>query len=351
MIHFANPYLLYLLLLIPVIAMLYVWAKITHRRKLARFGRKEVLSHLMPDASRYMPNVKIILELMALAFVIVAIARPYVDKTGKISQDDEETTSGIEVMICLDVSNSMLASSTEDPAGVSRLQRAKHILEKMIDKMGNDKVGLIVFAGEAYTQLPITTDFISAKMFINSLTPDAVPTQGTAIGAALDMAINSFNPESEFQKAIVLITDGENFEDDATGMAQRAADAGIEVDVIGVGTEKGMPIPVNNAQGKYLLDMDGQQVLTAFNPTIAEEIVKAGKGIYIAGGSNSAINELNEQLSKLSKTEYKRHSSPSAASELFPIAALIALCLLLIDLLLPYSKISWLKNINFFSKK
>lgn len=349
MINFANPHLLYLLLIIPIIALLYVWARVSRKLKLKKFGRLDVIERLMPDASRYMPGIKIIIELTAATFIILAIARPYVEKTD-FSGGDEETASGIEVMICFDVSNSMLASSNDDPSGISRLQRSKFILEKLVDKMHNDKVGLIVFAGDAYTQLPITSDYISAKMFINNLNTDMVPTQGTAIGAAIDMAINSFTPDSEFQKAIVLITDGENFEDNAVEEAKRAADAGIQVDVIGVGSGKPMPIPVNGARNEYMRTNTGEEVRTALNEQMAAEIAKAGNGIYIPGSASSAVGELTDQLDKLSKTEYRRTSVPSPASELFPIAIIVALCLLLIDLLLPYSKISWLRNINFFSK-
>lgn len=238
MISFANPHLLYLLLIVPVVAVLYYIAVLARKRTLARFGNLKTLSPLMPDASRYMGWVKTTLALLALTFIIIALARPYTP-SGEGATTEEKTARGIEVMLCVDVSNSMLASSTDDPRGISRLQRAKMLLEKLIDKMNDDKVGLIVFAGDAYTQLPITSDYISAKMFLNGITTDMVPTQGTAIGAALDMAINSFTPDSEFRKAIVLITDGENFEDNAVEIAELAAESGIEVDVVGIGSGKG----------------------------------------------------------------------------------------------------------------
>lgn len=349
MIKFAYPYLLYLLLIIPLLAGLYAWARIARRRKLRRFGRPEVIASLMPDASRYMGWIKMTIELAALAFIILAVARPYTP-TADTDGAETETARGIEVMLCVDVSNSMLASSTDDPNGVSRLQRAKFILEKLIDKMRDDKVGLIVFAGDAYTQLPITSDYISAKMFLNGITTDMVPTQGTAIGAALEMAINSFTPDSEFQKAIVLITDGENFEDNAVEVAKNAADAGIQVDVIGIGTGKGARIPVPGLSGKYMHDSSGQPVLTALNETMARDIAKAGDGIYLQGTSSSVVSDLDDQLSHLSTTEFSRTVGTSPANELFPIAAIIALLLLAVDGLLPYCKISWLRNINFFSK-
>ncbi|MDE7470311.1 MAG: VWA domain-containing protein, partial [Paramuribaculum sp.] len=229
MISFANPQYLYLLAAVPLLALLYTLARISRRRKLRRFGRQDVIKHLMPEASRYTGCLKLALELLALTAIIFALARPVAPS--RIEKTETESTQGIEVMICLDVSNSMLASATDDPNGVSRLQRARFILEKMIDKMNNDKVGLIVFAGESYTQLPITSDYISAKMFLNDLSTDMVPTQGTAIGAAIDMAVTSFTPDSDCDKAIIIITDGENFEDDAGAEAARAASAGIQVDV------------------------------------------------------------------------------------------------------------------------
>ena len=349
MINFANPQLLYLLLIVPVIAGLYFLGRSARRRKLKKFGKLNIIQNLMPDASRYMPGVKIIIELLAVVFIIIAIARPYATNSD-FGAKEEETSAGIEVMICFDLSNSMLASSTDDPKGISRLKRAKFILEKLLDKLGNDKVGLIVFAGDAYTQLPITSDFISAKMFINNLNTDAVPTQGTAIGAALNMAINSFTPDSDFQKAIILITDAENFEDNAMEEAKRAADAGIQVDVIGLGTVKGNPIPVNATGTEFMTDYEGNQVKTALNEQLADEIAKTGNGIYVWGGDRNVVDQLSDQLDRLSKTEFKRSAAPSAASELFPVAIVIALCLLLIDMLLPYAKIEWLTKFTFFSK-
>ncbi|MCI9608093.1 MAG: VWA domain-containing protein [Muribaculaceae bacterium] len=350
MISFANPHLLYLLIVVPVLGLLYALACYRRKRALEKFGKLSVLQSLMPDASRYMGWVKTTLALCALTFIIIALARPYTP-SDQPKSDDEQTARGIEVMLCVDVSNSMLASSTDDPGGVSRLQRAKFLLERLIDKMHDDKVGLIVFAGDAYTQLPITSDYISAKMFLNGITTDMVPTQGTAIGAALDMAINSFTPESEFQKAIVLITDGENFEDNATEVAKRAADAGIEVDVIGIGSGKGAPIPVKAGLNEYMKDYNGNEVRTALNEQMASEIAKAGDGIYVSGASSAAVSDIDSQLDKLAKTEYKRSAAVSSANELFPIAALIALIILVIDGVLSYSKLSWLRDINFFTKK
>lgn len=252
-------------------------------------------------------------------------------------------------MICLDVSNSMLASTTDNDGGISRLQRAKHILEKLIDKMTDDKVGLIVFAGDAYTQLPITSDYISAKMFLNSITTDMVPTQGTAIGSALEMAMNSFTPNDEMGKAIIVITDGENFEDNAVEAAKRATSAGVQVDVIGLGTTRGARIPVG--KGNYMINpMTGEDVVTKLDEATASQIAKAGDGVYVNGGTNSAIDAVDKKMDELSKGEFERKSF-SPQSEQFPIFAFISLILLVIYSLTVTRKISWLKKYRFFTKE
>lgn len=352
MINFANPQYLYLLLSLPVLATGYFMVRLYRIKRLQKFGKRLNRKLLMPDDSSYLPFIKMGLELLALGLIIVAIARPYV-RTGKsvvLSGDDEESVSGIEVMICCDVSNSMLASNSNDIKGVSRLQRAKFILDKALDNMHNDRVGLIVFAGNAYLQLPLTPDVYSAKMFVNSLDTKMVPFQGTAIGAAINSATAAFDPTSQFNKAIVVITDGENFEDNAIEAAKNAAEAGIQVDVIGMGTTgEGMPIPSADSPTGYMF-YDGVEVKTALDAAGAAKIAEAGKGIYISGSSNSAVSDLENQLRKIKSTEYKRSSIPSDSSDLFPLFTAIALLLLLADIALPYTKFKWLRNINFFTK-
>ena len=216
MFSFAYPKLLYLLFLIPIVFGLFLVSRLKRKKNIARYGNPAVLSGQMPDVSKYMPWVKISLEMLAIALVVVMLARP---RSIGSSNQQVVNVQGIEVMVALDVSNSMLASSTDDPQGINRLQKAKQMLEKLIDKLGNDKVGLIVFAGDAYTQIPITADFVSAKMFLGNINPSMVPTQGTAIGAAIKMAANSFTPDEKTQKSIIIITDGENHEDDAVVLA------------------------------------------------------------------------------------------------------------------------------------
>ncbi|MCH5347105.1 MAG: VWA domain-containing protein [Muribaculaceae bacterium] len=351
MITFVYPHLLYLLLIIPVAILLFAWSRAAGHRRLARFGKPEILTRLMPDASKYVPWVKFSIIMAALAMVVIILARPVSTVSpGTDDAGEEKTARGIEVMICLDVSRSMLASSTDEPDGIDRLRRAKHLLERLINKMTDDKVGLIVFAGDSYTQLPITSDYISAKMFINSISTEMVPTQGTAIGAAIEMAMSNFTPDDKFQKAIIIITDGENFEDDAIAMAKKAASAGIQVDVIGIGSGEPMPIPVSESRmHEYMRDNNGQIARSALDAETAEKIARAGKGIFVDGASSTAINDLDEQLSTLAKTEYlKRSVTPR--SQQFPFFAWIALILLVIEAAMLNRTISWLSRYTFFNR-
>ncbi|MDE6283768.1 MAG: VWA domain-containing protein [Muribaculaceae bacterium] len=341
---FAYPSLLYLLLLIPVIFGLWYWSRVARRIKLRRYGNPAHIEHLMPEASKYKPALKITLQLLALASLIIAVARP---RAGE--KVEMESTEGIEVMIAFDVSRSMLASSTDDTRGISRLDRAKYLLANLIDKLGNDKVGLIIFAGEAYTQLPITTDFVSAKMYLDEISTEMVSTQGTAIGTAINMAINSFSPAEDVNKAIIVITDGENHEGDAVEMAKYAKSLGIEVDVLGVGSIKGAPIPVNR-NGEFLKDENGAPVTTFLNEKMAKEIASAGGGIYINGSSSKALGTLVDQLDQIKKSDLQ-HVTYKASAEQFPMFIWIAMILLVIDAVVLPSKIGWLKRYTFFSKK
>lgn len=345
--NFAYPSLLYLLLLIPAFVGLYIWARLARKRKLRHFGNISTLSALMPDASRYTGPIKLIVSLIALAAIVIALARP---RWGGDGNGEETTRSGIEIMICLDVSHSMNASSNDDARGVSRLNRAKLLLGKLIDKLSNDRVGLIVFAGSAYTQLPITNDFSIARMYLNEVNTNMVTTQGTDIGMALRMAINSFSPDDKFNKAIILITDSEDHEQGAIEAAKQASEAGIQVDVIGIGSIKPTPIPLNSARTEFLRDHNGDIVMTTLNDETARLIAQAGKGVYINGSSNDAVDKLVEQVDNIEKTDFATKQY-SASAEQFPWFAWIALFAIVIEILILDRKNGWLKRINFFSQK
>lgn len=338
MFDFAHPNYLYLLLLVPAVLLLYAGARASRRAKLRRFGRPEVVARLMPDASRYTPAVKVTLAVLALAALVIMLARP---RAG--AKEQQETTAGIEVMIAFDVSNSMLASSTDRPDGVARLDRARLLLEKLVDRLDNDKVGLVIFAGRSKMQLPLTSDFYSAKMYLNELSPKLISYQGTDIASAIKMAMNGFSPAEDMHKAIILITDAEDHEGAAIETARLAAENGIQIDVIGLGTPQGTLLPGFKTP-------EGTPVITKLNENLAQEIAKAGDGIYVNGASPSALSDLEGQLDKLQKSEFSSVSY-TAAAEQFPTFAFLAFLFLVIDIFVVNRKISWLKGINFFTKE
>ncbi len=349
MFEFANPNLLYLLLIfIPLITVLYYWYRYWRMQKLKTFGHINVITKLMPNYSKYKHGIKLTFELFIIALMVVLLARPL---AGNKEEVEENTSAGIEVAIALDVSNSMLGFSTNDHSqnGISRLQRAKLVLEKLVDKLDNDKVGLIVFAGDAYTQIPLTSDYLSTKMYLRELSPNIVPKQGTAIGAAINMATNSFSADSDVNKAIILLTDAENFEDNAIEMAKAAQDKGIQINVIGLGTPQGSPIPIDGTKGNYLKDNNGNPVTTRLNEEIAQEIAKVGNGIYVNGNNSSVIDNIIKKLDTLGKTNFE-NVKYSANAEQFTIIAWIIFILLIIDIFILERKISWLDKIKFFSK-
>lgn len=342
MFSFGNPEYLYLLLLLPVIVALYWLARRARSKNLKIFGQRIVADELMPDVSKYKPWIKLTLELVIVALIIVILARPRAGSKTEVTK-----VRGIEVMLCVDVSNSMLASSTDDPKGVSRMQRAKLVMERVIDKLRDDKIGLIVFAGNAYTQMPITTDGVSAKMFLNEISTNMVPTQGTAIGAAIKLAMNSFTDNDKSQKAIIVITDGENHEDDAVAMAKSAKEKGIQVNVVGVGTVKGSQIPIGG--GQLMKDDNGNVVTTRLNEQMAQDIATAGGGVYVPGNASDAVSTLNDQLQKLAKSDLKSVVY-SQHNEQFPVFAWLALLFVVINVFVDESKNSWLRKYNFFTK-
>lgn len=345
MFDFANPYLLYLLWLLPLFVLAFWLGRKGRKRRLAKFGHPEVLAHLMPEASPYKPAIKLTLRLIALTAIIFVLARP---RAG--SKEQNETLAGIEVMVAFDVSNSMLASSTDNPDGTPRIDRARLLLEKLFRRLTNDKVGLVVFAGTAKVQFPMTTDFNAARMYLNELTPSMMAYQGTSVAEAISMASNGFSPSEDVHKAIILITDAEDHEGDAVEAAKAAADRDIQVDVIGLGSAKGMPIPVEGRRGEYISDQNGQMVLSTLNDGLASDIAQAGKGIFVNGASSDALDKLVNQLETLQKSEFK-HVTYSAGAEQFPAFAWIALLFLVIDVFVLESKNTILKKINFFTRK
>lgn len=342
MFRFANIEMLWWLITIPVFVIAYIIITKRKQRQLMEFGDPELMAQLMPDASKSRPIVKFTLLMVALTLLIVAAARPQYGQ-----QEKTVKRQGIEVMVALDISNSMLA---EDVAP-NRLDRAKQMLSKMIDNMTDDKVGLVVFAGEAFTQLPITCDYVSAKMFLNTISPKLIPTQGTAIGAALQTAIRSFgSQESDAGRAIILITDGENHEDDATAVAKQAQELGIQVFVIGIGKPEGSPIPVPGTND-YIKDRSGQVVVSRLNEEMCQEIAQAGKGAYVrCDNTNTAMRALQQELDRIATTDLET-TVYADYNEQYQSFLLIALLLLVIDCFILMRQNHRLNRMDLFKEK
>ena len=299
MIHFAQAQYLLLILLIPLFFVFYALFRRGRNRKIAKFGNPELMARLMPERSRFKGWVRVSFFAVAWFFFAVGLARPQIGAKLK-----ENNRKGAEIMIALDVSNSMLAQDYYP----NRLERAKLAISRLVDKLQGDRIGLIVFAGQSFVQLPITTDYVSAKIFLNSIGTESVPVQGTALGEAINTAIKSFSSEAQMQqdnKAIILITDGENHEDDAVAAARMAAEVGIKVFCIGVGSPEGKPIPYG-PNGDLMKDKDGNIVVTKLNEKILEEVAIAGGGAYVrAGNAEFGLNPIIDELKQLQQQQFK----------------------------------------------
>lgn len=321
MFRFAHPEYFFLLLIIPILIGIFVFSVFQKRRKIKQFGQPELLAELMPNVSVIRPQVKFYFQVIAIFLLVIVLAQPQFGT--KMLKEKRE---GIEVMIALDVSNSMLAQDIQP----NRLEKAKQVLSKLVDDMSNDKVGLVVFAGDAYTQLPITVDYVSAKMFMSSISPKLVPRQGTAIGSAIDLSIKSFGEKSKAGRAIILITDGENHEDDAIGAAKLALESGIVVNVIGMGKPEGSPIPVDGTMS-FWKDKEGNVVVSKLNEEMCKSIAVAGGGSYVrVDNTNNAYKFISKELNKIAKSEIKTQAF-SDYNDQFQSFALLALVLLVID--------------------
>ncbi|SFE48738.1 VWA domain-containing protein [Thermophagus xiamenensis] len=341
MFRFGHPEYLYLLVIIPVLAFLQLIFQHQRKKKLKRFGNLELISHLMPDISYVRPVVKFYLLLLALAGLIITLASPQFG-----TKLETVKRKGIELIIALDVSNSMNATDVQP----SRLARAKLAIERLADKMVNDRIGLIVFAGEAYVQLPITSDYASAKLFLSGISTDMVPTQGTAIGAAIRLATKSFSQQEGINRAIVIITDGENHEDDAIVAAKEAIEKGIKVYTVGMGSPEGAPIPVSpNKLNTFMKDNEGNVVITKMNPALLREIAEAADGKYIpANNLRAGINDLIDELGGLKKSEIESKVYTDYDDK-FQYPAALVILILLIELIILERKNKLLKNIDLFT--
>jgi len=339
MFRFANPDFLYLLFILPFLVGFYVYSVTSKKRALKKYGNPQLLSELMPEVSYKRQHLKFWILFASITLVIFIIAGPQFG-----SKLETVKREGVEIMVCLDVSNSMLA---EDVAP-NRLAKAKQMLSRLTDGFSNDKLGLIVFAGDAFTQLPITSDYISAKMFLSSIDPSMVSTQGTAIGAAINLAMRSFTPNETADKTIILITDGENHEDDAIGAAKKAAEKGVRVNIVGMGQPQGSPIPIGSGNN-FMKDKEGNVVITKLNEQMCQEIAAAGDGMYVrADNTNAALKALQSEIEKMNKSELDSKVY-SEFNEQFQILAWIALFLLIAEFLTMDRKNRIFKKVKLFS--
>ena len=340
MLRFEDPIYLWMLLIIPILVLVrfIVWQKRKHN--LREFGDPSLLKEMMPAVSKYRPTIKFCLLLSAITILIFMIARPQVGS--KISHEKRE---GIEVLIALDISNSMLAQDVIP----SRLEKSKLLIEDLVDHFTNDKVGLVVFAGDAFVQLPITNDYVSAKMFLQNINPSLITTQGTDLARAISLSQSCFTQREHIGRAIIVITDGEDHEGGALEAAREAYKKGINVFILGVGTSKGAPIPDGN--GGYLKDNSGQIVLSALNEQMCQQVAKAGNGVYIHVDNTRDVQEkLNKELSKL-QSGISETVVYSEYNEQFQIFGIILLLLLIVETILLESKNPLFKQINLFRDK
>ena len=341
MFRFEEPTYLYLLLLLPFLAAFYLYSNYRRRKAIRKFGDPVLMAQLMPDVSKYRPDVKFWLVFAAIGLFAVLLARPQFG-----SKLETVKRQGVEVMIALDISNSMLAQDVQP----SRLEKAKRLVAQLVDKMENDKVGMIVFAGDAFTQLPITSDYISAKMFLESINPSLISKQGTAIGAAINLATRSFTPQEGVGRAVIVITDGENHEGGAVEAAKAAAEKGIQVSVLGVGMPDGAPIPVEGTND-FRRDRDGNVVVTRLNEQMCQEIAQAGDGIYVrVDNSNAAQKVIAQEVNKMAKADVETQVY-TEFNEQFQAVAWIILLLLLAEMLILERKNPLFRNIHLFKKE
>lgn len=337
---FGSPTYLWLLTIIPLLLAANILVDVRQRRKLRKFGDPALLRELMPDVSKYRPKVKFLLMLLALTLIIIMLARPQRGKS--ISR---EKRNGIETVIALDISNSMLCADVVP----SRLQKSKMLVENLVDHFKNDKIGLVVFAGDAFVQMPITADYVSAKMFLQGINPSLIATQGTDIAHAISLSANSFTEQKNIGRAIILITDGEDHEGGAVEAAKEARDNGINVFILGVGSTQGAPIPVPG--GGYLTDNSGETVITALNEQMCQQVAQAGRGVYIhVDNTSDAQRKLDNELAKLQQGETE-NVIYSEYDEQFQAFAILVLLLLVAEALIMEIKNPLLKTVSLFKKK
>ncbi len=341
MFRFENPQYLYLMAGIVLLAMIHYYSLYIKKKRLQEYGDMNLLRQLFVGVSRLRPEAKFWLCMLALSSFIIALARPQFG-----TRMEKQERQGIEALILLDVSNSMMAEDVKP----NRLEKAKMMISNMVDNMKDDKVGLVVYAGQAFTQLPITSDYVSAKMFLETISPAMVTVQGTDIAAAIDLATRSFTNQEGVSRAIFVITDGEDNEGGAVEAAKEAAKKGMRVYVLGIGDPNGAPIP-QQGSSNYMLDEEGNVVVSKLNEDMCREIAKAGNGSYIyVDNSSSAQVKLNEQINRLAKTRMESQMY-NDYDEQYQGFVLLGLMFLLLDIMLMERKNSRVNFSKIFSRR
>lgn len=321
MFRFASPIYLYLLLLIPLLTLIYVWVRYQQKKRVKAFGDWDLMRPLMPDVSVLRRDVKFVLLMAAVGLLSVVLARPQYG-----TRNEEVKRSGIEVAIAVDVSNSMLCQDVNP----SRLDKSKMIVSKLVEQFDEDKVGLVAFAGSAITLLPMTSDYVSAKMFLDQLNPATVAIQGTNVAEAITRATAGFSKKANVGRALILITDAEDNEEGAIEAAKQAKKEGIQIFVLSVGTEQGGPIPMED--GSFKKDLSGNVVTTKLNEQIGKSIAQAGGGLYVhVDQTNLAQSLLEKEIEKMQKEDIST-SMYSEYDEQFGAVAILLFIVLLAEL-------------------
>lgn len=344
MIRFEHIAFLWALAGIPIMVIVFFVVRHWKRKALASLGSRPTVLKMIPEVSFARPGLKFIFFLLAYAGVVIGLANPQIG-----TKIEEGKRQGADLMILLDVSNSMLAGDLSP----NRLESAKRAISQMIDNLHNDRIGIIIFAGEAYVQLPITTDYSAAKLFLNNITTDIVPTQGTAIGAAIDMGMKSFDFVNGSSKAMILMTDGENHEDDAVGAAKNARAKDVAIHVIGLGSAEGAPLPLyeNGNPVGFRKDEKGETVVTKLNEAMCREIADAGEGVYVrASDANSGLGLVMDQVSRMEKKTYSSKMFKNYEDR-FQFFLAFAVLMLVIEFFISGRRNKKLSELNLFEVK
>ena len=340
MLRYDNIDFLYFLALIPLIAIGLYFYNRWQKKSIEKFGDENLVIELMQNHSKARKNIKNTLFIFSIAFLIIGISNPQIG-----TKMEEVKREGVDLMIAIDLSHSMMAQDIKP----NRLERAKQAISRLIDKLEGDRIGLVVFAGEAYVQLPITTDYSAAKLFLSTVNTSIIPTQGTKIGNAIDLCVKSFDQENNQNKAIIIITDGENHDDEAISSAKIAQEQNIYIHTLGMGLTKGGPIPFYNKYGstsEFRKDREGNIIITKLNETILKEIAQAGMGTYIrANNSKSGLSVLFDEINKMEKKEIGTMIFTNYKDR-FQIFISISLVLLILNLIILQRKNNWKKSIN-----